>query len=91
MALINPDTDPTDPAGLFYQPTDPAMEAVARAVEADYPEYEVSVHFNAIYVAVLRGSGCGAHVEASDEDELRAKLNADRSLRRWAAADGGES
>lgn len=70
---------------LFRErPPDPSLVAVAKAVEADYPEYEITVHFNVLFRGAIRGSLSPLHVEASTEDELRNALDGDRSMRELA-------
>lgn len=77
-----------NPDALFRQrQPDPALLATARAVEADYPEYEVTVHFGFLYRGAIRGSTSPLHVEASSEDELRAALDGDRRMRELARRD----
>jgi len=74
-----------DPDPLFRpRPPDPALTAAAKAVEADYPEYEVIVHFGFLYRAQIRGSMSPLHVEASSESELRSALDTDRGMRELA-------
>lgn len=70
---------------LFRErPPDPSLLAVAKAVEADYPEYEITVHFNVLFRGAIRGSLSPLHVEASTEEELRAGLDTDRGMRALA-------
>lgn len=62
----------------------PELAEVARRVMADYPEYEVSVHFGFLFRAVPRGPLTPVHVEAETEEELRRGIGNQITMRRLA-------
>ena len=61
-----------------------SLAEVARRVMADYPEYEVSVHFGFLFRAVPRGPLTPVHVEAETEEELRRGIGNQITMRRLA-------
>jgi hypothetical protein len=65
----------------------PELEAIARRVMGDYPEYEVSVHFGFLFRAVLRGPLTPVHDEATTAEELRRGIENQIIMRRLIAED----
>lgn len=60
---------------------------VARRAMEDFPEYEVIVAFGVLLRATRRGELTPVPVEAKTEEELRAGIERQRSIREFARRD----
>lgn len=63
----------------------PAQRDIVIRLKKDYPEYQFTVEFGTLITAWIPGAL--THLSESTEEALVARLDTDRSRRRWAFKD----
>lgn len=65
----------------------PEQREIVLRLRPDYPEYQFTVDFGVFITASIPGAL--THLSEKTEEELRGRLESDRSRRRWARAEEG--